>query len=42
MPNDASLHEFRALVLFALGQYEQAAATLYAVLSNGPGWDWTT
>jgi hypothetical protein len=42
MPNDASLHEFRALVLFALGQYEQAAAPLYAVLTNGPGWDWTT
>jgi hypothetical protein len=42
MPNDASLHEFRALVLFALGQYEEAAAPLYAVLTNGPGWDWTT
>jgi tetratricopeptide (TPR) repeat protein len=42
LPNDATLHEFRALVLFALGQYEQAAAPLYAVLSNGPGWDWTT
>jgi hypothetical protein len=42
MPNDATLHEFRGLVLFALGQYEQAAAPLYAVLSNGPGWDWTT
>jgi hypothetical protein len=42
MPNDASLHEFRGLVLFALGQFEQAAAPLYAVLSNGPGWDWTT
>jgi tetratricopeptide (TPR) repeat protein len=42
MPNDASLHEFRALVLFALGQFEQAAAPLYAVLTNGPGWDWTT
>jgi tetratricopeptide (TPR) repeat protein len=42
MPNDPTLHEFRALVLFALGQYEQAAVPLYAVLSNGPGWDWTT
>jgi tetratricopeptide (TPR) repeat protein len=42
MPNDASLHEFRALVLFAQGQFEQAAAPLYAVLANGPGWDWTT
>jgi tetratricopeptide (TPR) repeat protein len=42
MPNDASLHEFRALALFALGDFEQAAAPLYAVLSNGPGWDWAT
>ena len=42
MPNDATLHEFLALVLFAQGNYEQAAAPLYAVLSVGPGWDWTT
>jgi tetratricopeptide (TPR) repeat protein len=42
LPSDAALHEFRALCLFALGQYDQAAATLYAVLSAGPGWDWTT
>ncbi len=42
MPSDAVLHEFRALTLFALGQYQDAAATLYAVLSAGPGWDWTT
>ncbi|WP_406695546.1 tetratricopeptide repeat protein [Singulisphaera sp. Ch08] len=42
MPNDTTLHEFLALVLFAEGKYEQAAAPLYAVLSVGPGWDWTT
>ena len=42
LPDDAALHEFRALVLFALGKYDEAAATLYAVLSVGPGWDWTT
>ncbi|MBT6156312.1 MAG: tetratricopeptide repeat protein [Planctomycetaceae bacterium] len=42
LPNDAVVHEFRALVLFALGKYPEAAATLYAVLSVGPGWDWTT
>ena len=42
MPNDATLHEFLALVLFAQGKYEPAAAPLYAVLSVGPGWDWTT
>src|SRR5262249_2022083 len=41
-PNDASLHEFRALSLFALGRYDEAATALYAVLSVGPGWDWPT
>ena len=41
-PSDVVLHEFRALVLFALGRYKEAAGTLYAVLSVGPGWDWTT
>src|SRR5947209_3176214 len=42
MPTYTTLHEFLALVLFAQGNYEQAAAPLYAVLSVGPGWDWTT
>ncbi|WP_435006118.1 tetratricopeptide repeat protein [Tundrisphaera lichenicola] len=42
LPNDTTLHEFRALCLFALGRYDDAAATLYAVLAVGPGWDWTT
>ena len=42
MPNDATLHEFRALTLFALKRYDESAATLYGVLSAGPGWDWTT
>ena len=42
MPNDAALHEFRGLVLFALYRYEDAAAPLYAVLSVRPGWDWKT
>jgi tetratricopeptide (TPR) repeat protein len=41
-PNDTTLHEFRALCLFALGRYDDSAASLYAVLSAGPGWDWTT
>ena len=41
-PNDVTAHEFRALCLFALGRYDEAAAVLYAVLSVGPGWDWTT
>ncbi|MBC8114087.1 MAG: tetratricopeptide repeat protein [Candidatus Saccharimonas sp.] len=41
-PSDPVLHEFRGLVLFATKKYDQAAPTIYAVLSNGPGWDWTT
>lgn len=42
MPNDAVVHEFRSLVLFALKNYREAAAAAYAVLSAGPGWNWTT
>jgi len=42
MPKDAVINEFRALVLFALGNYREAAATLHPVLAVGPGWDWTT
>ena len=41
-PDDAVLHEFRALVLFATQDYQQAAATIHSVLAVGPGWDWTT
>lgn len=41
-PKDAALHEFRALVLFATQKYDEAAGVLYAVLSAGPGWNWTT
>lgn len=40
--DDAVLHEFRALVLFAKQDYQQAAATIHSVLAVGPGWDWTT
>jgi len=41
-PSDTVLHELRGLVFFALGRYQEAAAVDYAVLSAGPGWDWTT
>jgi tetratricopeptide (TPR) repeat protein len=41
-PNDPILHEFRALCLFALGRYDEAAGVLYVVLTAGPGWDWAT
>ena len=42
LPNDPVIHEFRALSLFALKRYEEAAAVNYAVLSSGPSWDWAT
>lgn len=42
LPSDAALHEFRGLVLFAQGNYQEAAATIHAVLAGGPGWDWET
>jgi tetratricopeptide (TPR) repeat protein len=42
LPNDPIIHEFRALILFAEGKYQEGAAGLYSVLSAGPGWDWTT
>jgi tetratricopeptide (TPR) repeat protein len=41
-PNAPVVHEFRALVLFALKRYDEAAAVDYAVLSAGPGWNWST
>jgi predicted Zn-dependent protease len=42
LPKDATLHEFRALVLFAQGKYKDAATGIYAVLAVGPGWNWET
>ncbi len=41
-PNDSVIHEVRALTLFALGRYSEAAATLNSVLATAPGMDWTT
>lgn len=41
-PTDSVMHEFRSLVLFAKGDYQQSAATIHSVLAVGPGWDWTT
>jgi len=42
LPNDAVVHEFRSLILFALGQYQESAAVINTVLAVSPGWDWTT
>ena len=41
-PGDGALHEYRALVLFALGKYAEASGVLNPVLAGGPGWDWNT
>ena len=41
-PNVAVVHEFRALCLFALKRYDEAAAVNYSVLTAGPGWNWST
>jgi hypothetical protein len=42
MPGDVTLHEYRALVLFALGKYAESAGVLNPVLASGPGWGWET
>jgi tetratricopeptide (TPR) repeat protein len=39
LPHDAVLHEFRSLILFALGRYTESAAAIHAVLAVGPGWN---
>jgi tetratricopeptide (TPR) repeat protein len=41
-PGDGAFHEFRALVLFALGKYPEAAGVLNPILVSSPGWDWST
>jgi Tfp pilus assembly protein PilF len=42
LPGVATLHEFRALTLFAQKKYQEASTAVYAVLAAGPGWDWQT
>ena len=42
LSSDSTLHQFRALCLFATQEYRSAAAVINSVLSVGPGWDWTT
>jgi hypothetical protein len=41
-PNVPVVHELRALCLFALKRFDEAAAVDYAVLTAGPGWNWST
>jgi len=42
LPGDRSMQEFRALTLFARGEYEAASSAIYSVLAAGPGWNWET
>ncbi len=41
-PDASIVHEFRAMCLFALKRFDEAAAVDYAVLTAGPGWNWST
>ena len=41
-PGDGAFHEYRALILFALAQYGEAAGVLHPLLVSSPGWDWST
>jgi tetratricopeptide (TPR) repeat protein len=41
MPGNVDVHEFNALILFAMGDYDRAAAVAHTVLEAGPGWDWS-
>jgi tetratricopeptide (TPR) repeat protein len=42
VPGDPAMHEFRALVFFSMGRFNDAAGVLNPILASGPGWDWTT
>jgi hypothetical protein len=42
LPANADVHQFHALVFFAMGDYDRAAAVAHAVLEGGAGWDWST
>lgn len=39
---DIQVEQLRALALFALHEYDQAAAAAYTVLESGAQWDWPT
>jgi Tetratricopeptide repeat len=41
MPTSDDVHEFHGLVLFALGDYQKAAAIAHTTLDSGPGWNWS-
>jgi hypothetical protein len=39
LPNDPTLHQFRALTLFARQRFSEASGVMYSVLAVSPGWD---
>lgn len=39
---DPVIHEFRALCLFAVGEYRKTAVVLNSLLATSPGWNWRT
>jgi hypothetical protein len=41
MPGDEDVHQFHALVFFAMGNFQPAAAVAHTVLDSGPGWNWS-
>jgi hypothetical protein len=41
MPSNQDVHEFHGLVLFAMGDYQKAAAIAHTTLDSGPGWNWS-
>jgi tetratricopeptide (TPR) repeat protein len=42
MPKNHDVHQFRSLILFAIGDYSNAAGAAHVALTGGPGWNWTT
>ena len=41
MPSSDDVHEFHGLVMFAMGDYQKAAAIAHTTLDAGPGWNWS-
>jgi hypothetical protein len=41
-PHNHDAHQFHSLVLFAMRDYCRSSIVAYAVLQDGPGWDWDT
>lgn len=42
MPKNHDVHQFRSLILFAMGDYANSAGAAHVALTGGPGWNWET